>query len=382
MNTGLLTCFILLATLLWLSSFGYLMALSVVARFRRRRNTAGTLLPRIAVVVPTLNEERFIRSKLNDLRRTDYPCDHMTVVVADGGSRDATATLVQRELEEGAALCLLRLPGSRSKADQIKQALSVLDQEIILITDADARLEPSCIRELVTLLMQDPLTGLVGATVQPHTQLLEERIHWWFLNYLWWLEGEVLSSALVSGVCFAARREVLQTLLPGAATEDAHLALAAGAHGRRVRICRRARATELRVPHTSGELVQFRLRRGSAYLCELVRSLGYASAPVGWKLSRHIRLWHFLVTPLLGAMVGLSALALLWTPDWQWPILAFAAFAGPAVATLFISSTLEVTASHCCRLSLAATRLLALTWISLALVARSSWIPLSSGDPT
>ena len=38
--------------------------------------------------------------------------------------------------------------------------------------------------------MRDSHTGIVGANVRPYSALLEERIHWWFLNYLWWLEGK------------------------------------------------------------------------------------------------------------------------------------------------------------------------------------------------
>ena len=91
-------------------------------------------------------------------------------------------------------------------------------------------------------------------------------------------------------------------------------------------------------------------------------------------------MWHFLVTPLLAAMLGLSAFGLLWTPHWPWPILTLGAFAASALAFLFLSSTQKVTVSLFCWLSLAAARLVALTWVSLALLPGLA--PFSSGDPT
>ena len=200
------------------------------------------------------------------------------------------------------------------------------------------------------------------------------------MNYLWWLEGEALSSALVSGVCFAARREVFRSLLPHAATEDIQLALAAGAKGHRVRICVTARATEMRVPQTASELLQFRRRRGRAYLLELVRSLRYADTPSGWRLARHVRLWHVLATPVLGAMFAITAVALLWTPHWLLAILTVGAFVLPLLSLQSVSPPGDAARYPVSRLGLAATRLLILTWLSLAIILSPAWLHLPSGD--
>lgn len=380
MTTSLSISFLTLALLLWLSSYGYLLTLGMLVRFRWQQGTDRIVQPRIAVIVPTLNEESFILGKLEDLFRTDYPRDRMTIVVADGGSRDRTLSHVEEVLTRGEAIRLQRMPNARSKSDQITMVLSNLDHEIIVITDADARLEPSCIRELVGTLVEDPRTGVVGALIRPHTGLLEERLHWRLVNFLWWLEGEALSSALVSGVCFAARREVLQALLPQAATEDVQLALAAGASGHRVRICTTAWATEMRVPQSTSELLEFRRRRGSAYVCELVRSLRYVNAPGGWRLARHVRLWHVFATPALVALFVVSAAALLLTPHWPLPIVTLAVFVVPVLSFMIISPSDDSPRYRFARVGLAATRLVVLIWISLALTAPLAWLHVPAGD--
>ncbi len=363
--TGLLILFLVTASILWISLFGYLSALVFFASRRHRDDLGASALPEIAVVVPTLNEEELILDKIADLRRTDYPSDRMTVVVVDGGSVDQTTKLIRQEIERGEPIHLVSLNGARGKVDQINHVLGILTQDIVVMTDVDSVLEPSCIKELISVLERDPNTAVAGATVRPDTVLLEERIHWWFQNYLWWLEGEVLSSAGVSGVCFAVRRETVLPLPQDAYADDVHVAFAAGARGFRARLCRKAHATEVRVPQTANEFVQFRRRRGSWYLSELLRPSKDAHPPVSWRLARLMRLWHFLVTPKVGVGLAVSACVLLGTPYWHWPLLTFAAFAAPACAALIASKTLAVERSGWWSLNLAASRLLVLTLVSM-----------------
>ena len=363
--TVLLVLFLTTAALLWLSVFGYLLLLASIASRRRHGERGEPTWPEIAVVIPTLNEEDLIASKLADLRRTDYPRDRMTVVVVDGGSVDRTTKLVQQEIERGEKIKLLCLNGVLGKADQINHALRTLTQDIVVITDVDSVLEPSCIRELIGVLERDTHTAMAGATIWPDTALLEERIHWRFLNYLWWLEGEALSAACVSAVCYALRRETILPLAQDAVADDVHLSLAAAARGLRVRISRSAHATEIRVPQTARELVQFRRRRGWWHLFELLRPAHDIHAPMSWRLTRLMRLWHFLVTPKIGVGLAVSACVLLWTSYWRWPLLTFVAFAAPAFAALFASTTLAGDLHRWWRLTRGASRWLALTWVSL-----------------
>lgn len=379
MTTALLACFLTLAVLLWVSSIGYLCMLACLALWRTQRDQDPGACPPIAMIIPTLNEERQILGKLADLRLTDYPRERMTVLIVDGGSRDRTVELIEEAIRRGEAVRLLSVPEARSKAEQVNRALGQISEDLVVITDADARLAPSCVREMVDGLSRDPSTALLGAVVRPDTPLLEERLHWRFVNWLWWLEGEGLSSAMISGVCYALRRSAVDPLAVDAATEDVHLALAAGARGRRVRLCRRALATEVRVPHDAGELLAFRNRRGANYLRELRRRTVTAGAPVGWRIARRIRLWHFLATPILGLLLAVTALYLLWTPHWHWPILAFSAFAAPALAALYASSAMTVASSPVWVLGMAALRLAGLTWIVLLSLDRGQRAQVSRG---
>jgi cellulose synthase/poly-beta-1,6-N-acetylglucosamine synthase-like glycosyltransferase len=372
--------FLTTATILWLTVFGYVAVLLLLA-WRRGSGADVSLssdeLPAIAVVVPVRNEERFVAGKLADLRRGDYPADRVTTVFIDGGSTDATTAIVEAECGSEAGLRLVRVEHALGKSDQLNAVLGSLPQDIVVVTDVDSELEPSCLRSLVESLLAHPETDLVGARIRPATALLEERIHWWLLNSLWWLEGEALGNAQVSGVCFAMRSRAVSQLPSDCTAEDIRFGLLAGARGREVRLCRRALATELRVPQTAGDFLTFRRRRGTGYLREL-RRVRPAAAPMRWHVVQALRLYHFFVMPLVAAAVAAAALVLLATPNWQWPLLAAAAFAVPAIAALFASTTLGE--GRRWRLGLAAGRLAGLTWLSLlALLRRGTTTRLAKG---
>ena len=353
-----------MATLVWFSIFGYLVLLRWKASRSAKSDEHLTSWPDIAVVIPILNEEGLILSKLSNLKQSDYPRERMSIMVVDGGSTDRTVELVRRAMAEGEEIQLVCLEAARGKAEQVSRALNLLKQEIVVVTDADALLERSCLKKLVIRLKNAPGAAMVGATVEPQTPLLEERLHWLLLNTLWWLEGEALAAASLSGVCYACRRSLVMSLSKTAISEDIHLSLLSGANGFGVHISREARVRELRVPQTLGELVQFRRRRGAGYLAELRHPPPMAGSSSGWRLARFMRLWHFLATPKMAVVLLALALFLLATPYWIEPLIVLGAFALPLLVALF-SSGLRREKSNWWRLPLAAGRYLAFTLASL-----------------
>ena len=363
--TTLLFIFVAAAAVLWLSIFGYLLGLVCLAWQRRSPLPVPSDWPEIAVVIPTLNEEHLVQAKLRNLRQIDYPRDRMTIVVVDGGSRDRTSRVVEEEIGKGGPIRLVRLEGTQGKAEQLNRVLGLLPQEFVVVTDADSLLDPGCIKALVGVLLHDRVTAVVGAVVHPGTPLLEERIHWWLLNHLWWLEGEALSTAIVPAPCYLLRKSAVLPLTCDAIADDVHFALTTSAHGFRVRLCRDARAEEVRVPHTAIDFLRYRRRRGAAYLRELLRPASEGRPPLPWRVARLVRLWHLLVSPTLAAGVALLACILLWTPHWHWPVLTSALFLVPAYAALGASRSLRTHSRHWWRLGLAGIRFLLLTWSAM-----------------
>jgi cellulose synthase/poly-beta-1,6-N-acetylglucosamine synthase-like glycosyltransferase len=377
----LVYAFLAAAAVLWLTVFGYVFALVANVAVRRMlgssrgiREPAGTAepageLPSVAVVIPVRNEQEYLPRKLENARRTDYPADRLATFVVDGGSTDATIEIVEAARMAGDAVTLVRCADAGGRSGQLNAVLPTLTQDIVVVTDADAELDPRCIRKLVDVLRADPHTDVVGARVQPATRLVEERIHWWILGSLWWLEGEALGNGQVSGVCYALRSHAALALPSDCTADDIRFGLLAGARGRRVRLCRDALATELRVPQTMREFLTFRRRRGTGYRYEL-RRVRPVSAPLRWHFVQAVRLWHFFAMPVLAAMVAASGLVLAGTGEWQTVAAAGLTFVAPATAALFASRTLRDGARRW-RLATAAGRMAGLVWCSLVALPRS-----------
>ncbi|MDP2874016.1 MAG: glycosyltransferase family 2 protein [bacterium] len=55
-----------------------------------------TNLPAISVIMPTLNAAKTLEESLKTIREQDYPQDKIEIVVADGGSKDATVEVARR----------------------------------------------------------------------------------------------------------------------------------------------------------------------------------------------------------------------------------------------------------------------------------------------
>jgi len=336
MSTIVLGIFVVGSLTLWFSLFGYLVFLILLAprRYRKGGRQTRVRLPEIAIVVPTLDEEDLIVRKLNDVRETSYPRDRIKITVVDGGSRDRTRSLVREEIERDPSIRLLCLAGG-GQADQVDYALGVVPQEIVIVTDADASLDRDCVRELVTALLDDPDTALVGAQIQPATALLDENLHWRLVNYIWWLEGEVLSAGAVSGVCYAVRRSALEKLTAEIGAKDILVSLRLCAAGFKVRSCPFARATELRAPQSLEEFMLFRRRRGAAYTAALEWSFEHYK----WRvrgLPNLIRWWHFMVTPKLTLGVVMLGLFPLWPTHWYWPLVIGGLFVCSLLGGLFL----------------------------------------------
>ncbi len=93
------------------------------------------MVPRVSVVIPTLDEERFLPHLLDDLGAQTFPVHE--VIVADAGSRDGTVALAERR---GARV----VPGGHPSVGRNRGAEEA-EGELVLFLDADVRLESDAI---------------------------------------------------------------------------------------------------------------------------------------------------------------------------------------------------------------------------------------------
>jgi len=103
---------------------------------------------RVSVVIPVLNEEKYVGGCLQSLPQAS--CE---VIVVDGGSTDNTVAIAQ---SCGANVILL---GSANRGRQMNAGAAAAQGELLLFFHADSRLPPNGIEAMI-LAMRD--TGVIG----------------------------------------------------------------------------------------------------------------------------------------------------------------------------------------------------------------------------
>lgn len=121
----------------------------------RARSYQSGDLPGVSVVVPTYNEAAVIAKKIDNLIQLDYPADKLEILVVDSASTDGTADVAAKS---SSRVRVIREEAKLGKAHAINTALPLVMFDLVLITDANAFMDPLAIRRMVEP-MTDPAVG-------------------------------------------------------------------------------------------------------------------------------------------------------------------------------------------------------------------------------
>ncbi len=127
-----------------------------IARMRVPESSA----PLASVVIPTWNGAHMLPACLDSLAAQTYP--RLEVVVADGGSEDGTAALIQASYPD---VRLVRLPRNRGFAGNVNAGLRAARGEILLLLNNDARADVGWVEACAGVLERFPSVGSVASKV-------------------------------------------------------------------------------------------------------------------------------------------------------------------------------------------------------------------------
>ncbi|MCA1726775.1 MAG: glycosyltransferase family 2 protein, partial [Actinobacteria bacterium] len=110
-----------------------------------------TAIPMVTVVIPMLDEERWIRRCIDSLLGGDYPADRLEVLVVDGGSRDRSRAVVRDRAADDQRLRLLRNP-RRIAAAAMNAGIAEARGDVIIRADAHTTYARDYISKCVSVL--------------------------------------------------------------------------------------------------------------------------------------------------------------------------------------------------------------------------------------
>lgn len=253
--------------------FGYLLFIWFLGLFRRRETPVfPTHWPTVSVVVPCFNEAGQILAKLEDLRKVEYPAERLEVVFADGKSDDGSFEALSAEIGQNEPFRVVRC-SRRGKIHQLNEVLPLLRGEIIVNTDADARLSADVLQWIAAEFAASPEVGVVGAYCRPADTLEVEKYYWDAQNKGRFLESDAGSSSIVIAQCYAFRRELLKAFPEDVVADDIYLSFLANTQGYKTVYSRHATAIETRSPQSYAQFLPHKFRKSNAFLRESLRFL-------------------------------------------------------------------------------------------------------------
>jgi len=177
-----------------------------------RRCTLSTeYLPQVAVLMSVHNEEAVIETKVRNTFETGYPSDHLEFLVGLDAPTDSTADLLSKTTFD--RLRVFHFKERRGKLAVLTSLAKQTTAEILVITDANTRLEPSCIANLVRHFAQlkvGAVSGEESRVVTPGSDPAAESLYWRYESALKLLENRLDCTLGGNGSVLAVRRALFQ----------------------------------------------------------------------------------------------------------------------------------------------------------------------------
>jgi poly-beta-1,6-N-acetyl-D-glucosamine synthase len=179
--------------------------------------------PGVTVVIPAYRERAVITAKVADVLANGYPGPLEVLVVADDAETAEAARMTQAEVLVSA--------DRTGKASAVNRGLEHAAHEVVVLTDANARLEPGALTALVRW-FEEPSVGAVAGEKRVLDR--EEALYWRFESWLKRRESRLGSTIGLVGELAALRREACGPIPTDLIVDDLWLALDLSAAGNRI----------------------------------------------------------------------------------------------------------------------------------------------------
>ena len=214
---------------------GYPLLLWVISRYRRRPLLRKRVAPTVSILMSVRNEEQTLPTKLNNLRRLDYPGNRVQIIVVSDGSSDNTVRILT---ENHDLLQPIVLEAARGKAAALNEAVKWATGEILVFTDARQMIDSNAVSELIACLGDPEVGGVSGELI------LEEEdsnstpnalgTYWRIEKLVRRLESESGSVIGATGALYAIRHSLYKEIPAATILDDVAIPMNVVRQGNRI----------------------------------------------------------------------------------------------------------------------------------------------------
>ena len=253
----------MIATLYWVclglilfSLFGYGLLWTALAKVWPQRPQVPERPQQATMIIAARNEVADIGAKIASVLAQDLGPHEMRVLVVSDGSDDGTGDAALRAGQGDPRLTVIEMPTHGGKAAALNAGLArVAADQIVLFSDANARLRPGALCALLAPFGDPQVGGAIGQLDIPDQGGLmdrAERLFWRYDNAMKQAEDRIGGTVSAQGTLYAVRRPLVGHVPPDMA-DDLFISLGVVARGRRLAFAPRAVAEETITGKTKGE---------------------------------------------------------------------------------------------------------------------------------
>lgn len=149
----------LIKILFWLAIFmifwaniGYPISILILGKIIKRKNkTIANNEKSISIIITAHNEEKVIQQKLENVISLDYPKEKVEIIVTSDNSTDKTNEIVKEFIKNHPTenIKLYKVKKRMGKTNAQNEAVKIAQNDILIMTDANAIIKKDAIKELV-----------------------------------------------------------------------------------------------------------------------------------------------------------------------------------------------------------------------------------------
>ena len=202
-------------------------------------------LPDVTLLIAAYNEEKIIKSKMDNCATLDYPKDKLHVIWVTDGSTDSTNML----LATYPNVTVLFSPERRGKTAALNRAMPFIKTSYTIFTDANTMLNTESIKEIMTC-FTNPQTGCVAGEKRIENKDKDnavsggEGFYWRYESKLKAWDSKLYSAVGAAGELFAIRTELFTSMPEDTLLDDFILSLRIAMQGYKIAYCDKAYAIE------------------------------------------------------------------------------------------------------------------------------------------
>jgi len=159
--------------------------------------------PLISVIIPTLNEEKYIKPTLKALRNQDYEGKY-EIIVADGMSKDNTVRIAKKFVDKVIIVKQRGVSTGRNEGAKIAKG------EILLFLDGDTILLFNGLTEISKCFRTKKVVGVACPILPISPEAKDLAIYWSFNQFM--KRSIKTKKPQVAGICCAYRKKVFENV--------------------------------------------------------------------------------------------------------------------------------------------------------------------------